>query len=81
MDIRAEKESLIAKLADIQDIRVIQTIKNYLSEIAESTIGYDPNGDIITSSSLITRAKSSNEDISVGRTKSVSKLREEAQNW
>ena len=81
MDVQAEKRVLMEQLARLQDVSVLQKIKDLLKGTKEKAAGYQPNGDVITQSDLIARAEESNKAIKEGRTKSLSQLREEIKSW
>ena len=81
MDIQSEKLFLIEQLTKVQDMNIIARIKAILKEDAEQVAGYKPDGEVISQSDLIARAKSSNKSIKEGRTKSIEQLRKEVKNW
>jgi hypothetical protein len=75
MDIKTERLRLIEKLMLLEDVRLIQKIKDLLS-ISES----DYAGQL-SKEELIARAEESNAAIKEGRVKSVVQVREEMKNW
>lgn len=81
MDIKAEKLYLIEQLARLEDIKIIQQIKNILSSQSDPVVGYNPGGEPITKSELIARAKASNKAIKEGRVISIEDLEKESENW
>lgn len=81
MDVKAEKLYLIEQLTKLEDIKIIQQIKDILSSQSEPVAGYKPNGEPITKSELIARAKASNKAIEEGRVTSIEDLEKESENW
>lgn len=81
MDIKTEKLYLIEQLTKLQDVKVIQQIKNILNNQEEPIAGYRPDGKAITQSELIARAKASNEAIKEGKLTSMEDLEEESKGW
>lgn len=82
MDVQAEKLYLIEQLARLQDISIIQRVKEVLQSADEgNAVGYNPDGSIITKSDLISRAESSNQAIKEGRTKSIDQVRANMKSW
>lgn len=82
MDVQAEKLHLIEQLARLEDVSIIQKIKEVLQSSDEgNVVGYNPDGSIITKADLISRAEVSEQDIKEGRVKNLSVLKEEIKNW
>jgi len=81
MDIQAEKLSLIERLARVQDVHMIQQVKEILEQSKEKAVGMNPDGSIITQADLIDRAKASNRAIREGRTKSIDQVRKDMKKW
>jgi len=82
MDVQTEKLQLIERLVRLQDISIIEKVKEVLQgSEAEETIGYDSEGNIITKSDLISRAEASNKAIKQGRTKSIDQVRINMKSW
>ncbi|WP_245189748.1 hypothetical protein [Lunatimonas salinarum] len=81
MDIKAEKLYLIEQLARLEDIEIIQQIKDLLSSQKEPIAGYKPDGSPITRSELIARARDSNKAIKEGKLTSIEDLEKESENW
>lgn len=81
MDIKAEKLYLIEQLAKLEDVKIIQQIKDIISSQSDPIVGYKPGGKPITKSELIARAKASNKAIKEGRVISIEDLEKESENW
>lgn len=81
MDIKAEKLHLIEQLARLEDIQIIQQIKDLLSSQKDPIAGYKPDGGPITRSELVARATDSNKAIKEGRVISIEDLEKESENW
>jgi hypothetical protein len=81
MDVKAEKLYLIEQLTKLEDVKVIQQIKDLLTAQNDPTVGYKPTGEPITKSELIARAEASNAAIKEGKLTSIEDLREESKNW
>lgn len=81
MDIKAEKLYLIEQLARVEDIKIIQQIKDLLSSHKEPIVGYKPDGGSITRSELVARARESNKAIKEGRVISLEDLEKESEKW
>jgi len=81
MDIKSEKLYLIEQLARLEDIKIIQQIKDILSLQSDPIVGYKPGGEPITKSKLIVRAKASNKAIKEGRVISIEDLEKKSEDW
>lgn len=81
MDIKAEKLHLIEQLARIQDVEIIQMIKEILDKQSEHVAGYEPGGKPITQEALIARAEASSRAIKEGEFTSIEDLEKESENW
>ena len=81
MDVKSEKLYLIEQLARLQDVKIIQQIKDLLSAQTDSIVGHKPTGEPITKSELIARAEASNKAIKEGRLTSIDDLEEESKGW
>jgi hypothetical protein len=81
MDIKAEKLYLIEQLAKLEDIKIIQQIKDLLSSQKEPIAGYKPDGGPISKSELVARARDSNKAIKEGRVISIEDLEKESEDW
>ena len=75
MDIKTERLRLIEKLMLLEDVRLIQKIKDLLS-VSESD-----HFNQLSKEELIARAEASNIAIKEGRVKSVTEVRREMKNW
>ena len=78
MDVKSEKLYLIEQLARLQDVKIIQQIKDLLSAQTDPIVGHKPTGEPITKSELIARAEASNKAIKEGRLTSIDDLEEES---
>lgn len=82
MDIALEKIRLIEQLAQIEDIDLLQKVKDVLNSTGQDQIaGYNTDGNEITELELIKRAHIANLSIKEGRTKSIDQVREEMKKW
>lgn len=81
MDIKAEKLYLIEQLTQLQDVKVIQQIKNILNTQKELVAGSRPDGRTITQSALLARAKASTKAIKDGEIIKMDDLEEESKGW
>ena len=81
MDVKAEKLYLIEQHIRLQDVKIIQQIKDLLSAQTDSIVGHKPTGEPITKSELIARAEASNKAIKEGRLTSIDDLEEESKGW
>jgi hypothetical protein len=66
MDIQAEKLYLIEELTRIQDIQIIEQIKQLLKQRNNPVAGYEINGDPITRKQLIKRIEEAEKRIDSG---------------
>jgi hypothetical protein len=81
MDIQAEKLHLIEELARIQDIHIIEQIKQLLKQQNNPVVGYEINGDPITRKQLIKRIEESEKRIDNGEYVTQEDLEKESENW
>ena len=81
MDIQAEKLQLIEELARIQDIHIIEQIKQLLKKAHNPIVGYEINGDPITRKELIKRIEESEIRIDNGEYITQEDLEKESGNW
>jgi hypothetical protein len=81
MVVEAEKLYLIEQLSKLEDVKIIQQIKDLLSAQMDVTVGYKSTGEPITKSELIARAEASNTAIKKGKLTSIEELKEESKNW
>lgn len=81
MDIQTEKLLLIEQLAQLDDLGVINQIKQILKKEDSETIGSEPNGKPITQADLIRRAEISNRAIIAGNITSIEDLEKESESW
>lgn len=80
MDIHAEKLRLIEELAKIQDIQIIEQIKQLLRQ-KNPVVGYEINGDPITRKQLIKRIEEAEKRIDGGEYITQEDLEKESQSW
>lgn len=80
MDIHAEKLRLIEELARIQDIQIIEQIKQLLNQ-KNPVVGYEINGDPITRKQLIKRIEAAEKRIDGGEYITQEDIEKESQNW
>ena len=78
MDVQSEKLHLIEQLLRVQDVEIIQKMKDGLNG---SAIGYDAEGHSITQAELVSRAEDSNKAIAEGDTKTTEQIRANMKNW
>ena len=81
MDIQAEKLHLIEELARVQDIQIIEQIKQLLKKKNNPVVGYEINGEPITRKQLIKRIEEADERINSGEYTSHEDLEKESENW
>ena len=78
MDIQAEKLYLIEQLARLQDAGMIKQVKELLQGSSKDKAS---NGQVITRSDLIARAKASEKAIEQGDITSIEVFEEESKTW
>ncbi|HYF67528.1 MAG TPA: hypothetical protein VD884_05295 [Ohtaekwangia sp.] len=81
MDIQAEKLHLIEELARIQDIHIIEQIKQLLKEKNNPVVGYEINGNPITRTQLIKRIEEAETRVDNGEYVTQQDLEKESENW
>jgi len=81
MDIQAEKLHLIEELARIQDIRIIEQIKQLLKKKNNPIVGYEIDGAPITRKQLIKKIDEAENRIDNGEYISQEDLEKESENW
>lgn len=81
MDIQAEKLHLIEKLTRIQDIRIIEQIKELLKQKNNPVVGYEISGDPITRRQLVKRIEEAEKRIDNGEYITQEDLEKESENW
>lgn len=80
MDIQAEKLYLIEELARIQDVSIIEKIKQLLKK-NNPVVGYGTNGVPITGKQLIQRIEKAEQRIDKGEFTSQEDLEKESEDW
>jgi hypothetical protein len=81
MDIQAEKLHLIEELARIQDIHIIEQIKQLLKQKNNPVVGYEINGNPITRKQLIKRIEEAEKRIDSGEFITQEDLEKESESW
>jgi hypothetical protein len=81
MDIQAEKLHLIEELARLQDIHIIEQIKQLLKQKNNPIVGYEINGEAITRKQLIKRIEEAETRIDNGEYVTQEDLEKESENW
>ncbi|WP_209332567.1 hypothetical protein [Lunatimonas salinarum] len=81
MDIKVKKLYLIEQLAKVEDVKIIQQIKDLLSSQKEPIVGYKPDGGTITRSELVAGAKESNKASKDGKMINLEDLEKESEKW
>jgi hypothetical protein len=81
MDIQAEKLHLIEELTRIQDIQIIEQIKQLLKQKNNPVVGFEINGEPITRKQLIVRIEEAEKRIDNGEYISQEDLEKESENW
>ena len=79
MNIQAEINWIKAELDSVQDINLLQTLKDMLS--AAKAKKYEASLKPMTQKELIARAKKSELDIKAGRLTNIDDLEKESENW
>ena len=81
MDIQTEKLYLIAELAGIQDIRIIEQIKELLRRKNDPVVGFGIEGDPITRKQLVKRIEEAEKRIDSGEYTTQEDLEKESEGW
>jgi hypothetical protein len=81
MDIQLEKLHLIEKLTQIEDIDIIEQVKELLNQKNNQVFGYGINGTPITRKQLIKRIEAAEERIDRGEYTTQEDIEKESQNW
>ena len=81
MNIEAQKLQLIEELVKLEDIDVIEQVKQLLLQKNNSVVGYGANGDVIKRQQLINRIGEAEERIDKGEFTDQEDLEKEAENW
>ena len=81
MDIQLEKLQLIEKLTQIEDIDIIEQVRELLNQKGNQVVGYGINGTPITRKQLIRRIEEAEERIDNGEYITQEDLEKESQNW
>ncbi len=81
MDIQAEKLHLIEELTRIQDIHIIEQIKQLLKQKNNPVVGYEINGDPITRKQLVKRIEEAEKRMDNGEYVTQEDLEKESENW
>jgi hypothetical protein len=81
MDIQVEKLHLIEELARIQDVYIIEQIKQLLKQKDNPVVGYDIKGGSISRKQLIKRIEEAETRINNGEYTTQEDLEKESENW
>ncbi len=81
MDIQAEKLHLIEEVTRIQDIRIIEQIKQLLKQKNNPIVGYEITGEPITRKQLIMLIEKAEKRIDNGEYITQEDLEKESENW
>jgi uncharacterized protein (UPF0297 family) len=81
MDIQLEKLHLIEKLTQIEDIDIIQQVKELLNQKGNQVVGYRMDGAPVTKKQLIKRIEEADARIDSGEYITQEELEKESQNW
>ena len=81
MNIQARKLQLIEELVKLEDIDVLEQVKQLLLQKNNPVVGYGANGDVITRQQLIHRLREAEERIDKGEFTTQENLEKEAENW
>jgi len=81
MDIQAEKLQLIEELTKIQDMRIVEQIKQLLKQKNNPVVGYKVNGDPITRKQLIMQIEEAEKRIDNGEYSTQEDVEKESENW
>ena len=81
MDVQAEKLHLIEELTRIQDIHIIEQIKELLRKKNNPVVGYEITGAPITRKQLIKRIEEAEKRIDNGEYVTQEDMEKESENW
>jgi hypothetical protein len=81
MDIQAEKLHLIEELTRVQDIHIIEQIKELLKQKNNPIVGFEIDGNPITRKQLIKRIEEAETRIDNGEYITQQDLEKESENW
>ena len=79
MDLASEKLQLIEQLVQVDDVHLLEEIKQLLKD--REAVGYKPDGTPITHKDIISRAETSDKAIEQGDVVNLKDLEEEASSW
>jgi len=79
MTIETKKKFIKNQIDELNDANLLDAIKNLLEYAANSD--YESSLKSMTRAELIRRAKTSNQDISRGKTKTIKQLKKESAKW
>lgn len=80
MDIQVEKYALIEELMKVQDVEIVSEIKTMLLN-RNKVVGYQSNGQPITTSQMKSDILSAKKRIESGRYTTQEDLEREVENW
>lgn len=81
MDIQAEKLHLIEELARVQDIQIIEQIKQLLKKAHNPVVGYNASGQSITQKDFIQQIEQAENEYKSGNYQSVDEVEKESETW
>ena len=81
MDIQAEKLHLIEELARVQDIHIIEQIKQLLKKAHKPIIGYTANGQSITQRDFIHQIEQAENEHRSGNYQTIDEVEKESESW
>jgi hypothetical protein len=81
MDIQLEKLHLIEKLTQIEDIDIIQQVKELLNQKGIQIVGYRMDGAPVTKKQLIKQIEEADARIDSGEYITQEEVEKESQNW
>jgi|SRR5688572_6719950 len=81
MDIQAEKLHLIEELARIQDIHIIEQIKQLLKKAHNPIVGYNANGQSITQRDFIQQIEQAENEYKSGNYQTIDEVEKESETW
>lgn len=81
MDIQTEKLQLIEQLLKINDIKIMEQVRELLNKEINPIVGYEADGRIITKRDFISKIEQAEDDYSTGKFQTIDELEKEAETW
>ena len=81
MDIQAEKLQLIEELTRVQDIHIIEQIKQLLMKAHNPVVGYNANGQSITQRDFIKQIEQAEDEHKSGNYQTIDEVEKESETW